>query len=245
MRNLTFRSQRTHRRSATYRRSLLLGWTASLGVLLLVVHLPFSNPVPRVGWGAAGRASEHIPLTALDDTSPDDATPSASDAAPPATQHVRPAAPPAPPLVSASPEHEASSSDAPSRFSAPETVWSVADLSAEDRRPYILGGPGALQLHIHYPAAAREQGIAGRLTVTFTVHPDGWARRIRVTEPLHPLCDSAAVAAIRAVRFGPGTYDGTPVPVRMSLPVRFQLQPYGTPSPERRRTASTPTAPPM
>jgi TonB family protein len=115
----------------------------------------------------------------------------------------------------------------------------VAALPTRDQRPRILGGPGALHLHIHYPAAARRQGIEGRLVVTFTVHPDGWARHIRVDKPLHPLCDSAAVAAIRAVRFRPGTYEGAPVPVRMSLPVRFQLQASTPPAERRRRTAST------
>jgi hypothetical protein len=58
-----------------------------------------------------------------------------------------------------------------------------------------------------------------------------------VVESLHPLCDSAAVDALQSVRFHPGTRDGEVVPVRMSLPVRFQLETGGPP-----RAADTGTA---
>lgn len=235
------RPRRASRRASTYRHSLLLGWTASLGVLLLAVHLPLSSALPRVGWGVPHRPAERIPLTEIaPDSEPDEATTAARAAqAPPPTQQTRPTAPaPDARVVGQEARAEVPSPATKPPASTP-TVWTIADLETRDHHPRILGGPGALQLHIHYPAAAREQGIQGRLVLTFTVDPDGWARRIHVTQPLHPLCDSAAVAAIRAVRFQPGTYKGTPVPVRMSLPVRFQLQSFDQPSPAPRRTAST------
>ena len=234
------RPRRASQRSSAYRHSLLLGWTASLGVLLLAVHLPLSSPLPRVGWGVPHRTAEHIALTEVAPESEPDAaaTARAAQEAPPPTRQTIPTTPEPDDRV-VDPEGEESPSPATEPPASAPTVWTIADLETRDHHPRILGGPGALQLHIHYPAAARRQGIEGRLVLTFTVDPDGWARRITVTEPLHPLCDSAAVAAIRAVRFQPGTHEGSPVPVRMSLPVRFQLQSVGQPSQEPRRTAST------
>jgi TonB family protein len=87
-----------------------------------------------------------------------------------------------------------------------------------------------LNLHIQYPPAAREKGIEGRMELTFTVDRDGDTRNIIVSESLHPLCDSAAVDALRSVRFRPATYKGTNIPVRMSLPIRFQLEPTPPPT---------------
>lgn len=120
------------------------------------------------------------------------------------------------------PEQE-STSDSPSDSTS--AVRSIAELSLQDRHPEIIGGQGALSLHINYPVEARRKGIEGRLTLTFTVNTDGEVRHIVVSDSLHPACDSAAVEALRSVRFRPGTYDGEPVPVRMSLPIRFELQP--------------------
>ncbi len=57
----------------------------------------------------------------------------------------------------------------------------------------------------------------------FVVGTDGRARDIVVMQPLHPLCDSAAVRALRQTTFVPGRQDGKRVAVRMQLPVRFRL----------------------
>jgi hypothetical protein len=53
-------------------------------------------------------------------------------------------------------------------------------------------------------------------------------RDIEVAKPLHPLCDSAAVRALRSVQFTPANHDGEIVPIRMHLPVRFKLRPDST-----------------
>lgn len=89
--------------------------------------------------------------------------------------------------------------------------------------PAIPGGIGAYYVHIEYPEEAIQQGIEGLLQLTFTVNTDGSTSNIEVTRPLHPLCDSAAVQALRRTAFIPGQHDGRSVRVRMRLPVRFEL----------------------
>lgn len=215
----------------TYSVSLLLGWTASLGTLVLLLHLPLTTIQPQVGW-SLGRDAERIALSAVQQSeeTEDDGTETGLASAPPPTQYslppeTEPAAAPSDGTGDSGGGAEASDSSSTS-----PTALHVSSLTRSDRRPRIIGGRGLLSLHLKYPVAAREQGIEGKMEVQFTVDTDGEARNIVVSKSLHPLCDSAAVDAIRSVRFQPGTYQGQPIPVRMSLPIRFEIQPTGGPS---------------
>lgn len=96
-------------------------------------------------------------------------------------------------------------------------------LTIADDQPRFVGGIGRYYLNIDYPDEAREAGVQGRLVLRFTVGVDGLAHDIVVEESLHPLCDSSAVAALERSHFIPGQVDGERVPIRLRLPVRFQL----------------------
>ena len=93
---------------------------------------------------------------------------------------------------------------------------------AEDM-PEIEGGLAAYYIHIEYPEEAKRRGIQGRLVLGFVVEPDGTTSNVHVMDGLHPLCDSAAVRALRQTVFIPGHHKGQPRRVRMRLPVRFKL----------------------
>jgi protein TonB len=109
---------------------------------------------------------------------------------------------------------------------------------AAQRMPEIVGGIGSYYIHIKYPEEAIQAGIEGRLVLSFIVEVDGHTTEVEVVERLHPACDSAAVRALRRTRFVPGRQNGDTVPVRMRLPVRFELvEPDGDSSP--RKSASS------
>lgn len=101
-------------------------------------------------------------------------------------------------------------------------------LEYSDQMPEIVGGVSAFYIRIAYPQAAIDQNIQGRLLLTFVVEPSGRASEIVVEESLHPLCDSAAVRALRQTRFMPGVQNGEPVRVRLRLPVRFEIRDLAT-----------------
>lgn len=109
------------------------------------------------------------------------------------------------------------------KTSQPFKVRSREVLNFAEQQPEIVGGISSYYLNIDYPEAAREAGIQGRLLLTFVVEPTGRASNIRIEQSLHPLCDSAAIAALERSRFIAGRQDGKKVPVRMRLPVRFRL----------------------
>jgi len=96
-------------------------------------------------------------------------------------------------------------------------------LAFSEEMPAIQGGLGAYYINIDYPRAAIDAGIQGRLVLDFTVEPDGTPTDISILTSLHPLCDSAAVRALRKTVFMPGRQGGKAVPVKMRLPVTFRL----------------------
>lgn len=218
-----------------YPTRILLGFLGSLGILLVVLHLPAAPGSTPIGWSL--RTPEQIPISEFertDDTSEDASKEEDSDE----TDENKSQEPTPPTRLSApvaQSEDGASDGTGPDAGqtgktddretnSSEDRTIPIATLASDDQKPELIGGKGSLYLQISYPYQARRKGIEGRLKLDFTVTPQGDVRRIEVEEPLHPLCDSAAVRALRSVRFRPAKRRGEPVPVRMSLPIRFELE---------------------
>lgn len=86
------------------------------------------------------------------------------------------------------------------------------------------GGIQAVQKEVTYPDFARKAGIEGRVIVQFVVDEEGDVTRPKVTRGVHTLLDKEAVRAIQELECTPGKQRGTPVRVRMSMPVVFRLK---------------------
>ncbi len=213
---------------------IMLGLVASLSLMLALARLPIQTSVSRVGWFAQLSADRIV----LSDVGPErpseEKTTSEKETAAEETPKAPPptnvrSSRPRQPTKSASagtPQPESSPGrpeDASERNAEYDDVQSVDALGTTDRKPRVVGGIGSLYLQINYPANARQQGIEGRLVLGFTVETDGTVSDVEVLDSLHPLCDSAAVEGVRSVRFVPAKHDGTPIPVRMRLPVKFKL----------------------
>lgn len=204
---------------------IMLSLVASLGLLLALARLPVRSSTQRMGWSTQP-SDDRILLSEIDtERAPDESSPEGlEEQAPPATelQFPRPDAA----AQSTSPEAPAAGSSGDTEGPDPtlNEARSVATLGTADRHPQIVGGMGSLYLHINYPAEAQRQGIEGQLTLKFTVRRDGDVSDIAIAESLHPLCDSAAVDGLRSVDFVPARHNGEAIPIRMELPVRFQLR---------------------
>jgi len=144
----------------------------------------------------------------------------------PLMTHHATTAPASAPMVLAAPvEPESSTSAVDPEPVKPRltklTYMPIVDFA--ELMPEIRGGLAAYYIHIEYPEEAKMLGIEGRLVLAFVVEPDGSTSDIRIVNSLHPLCDSAAVRALRHTSFIPGQHEGQPRRVRMRLPVRFVL----------------------
>lgn len=99
----------------------------------------------------------------------------------------------------------------------PQEVYTVV----EDRPD--CGGVEGLSERIEYPDPAKESGIEGRVFVQFIVDKNGSVVEPTITKGVHETLNEAALAAVQELTCEPGKVSGTPVKVKMALPVTFQL----------------------
>lgn len=221
------RQHRTENVLDVYSVRLSLGLITSLLLVLALTRLPVRESPNRVGWGQAA-AHEQIHLSEIRPTTEDDVT--QKEQTPPASnvpitvQNARDNAPPD--EVSAASEEPSTETSTTEDLPLDQRAVQLTALGPSGETPQFIGGRNAFYLRIHYPEAARRQGIEGLVILEFIVDADGVTHDIRIAKSLHALCDSSAVNALRQTRFVPAERNGEAVAVRMRLPVRFQLINY-------------------
>jgi len=99
-----------------------------------------------------------------------------------------------------------------------------------EQNPEFPGGDAQMRAflrdNIKYPAAARENGLQGKVYIQFVVERDGSISAVRIVKD--PVGGGAGAEAQRVVKmmphWKPGKQNGKPVRVQYTLPVNFQLQ---------------------
>lgn len=82
-----------------------------------------------------------------------------------------------------------------------------------------------VQKRVRYPQIASENGIQGRVYITFVVETSGLVSNVTVTRSVDALLDEAAKEAVEASpKWEPGMQRGRPVRVRYSIPIIFQIE---------------------
>jgi protein TonB len=74
-----------------------------------------------------------------------------------------------------------------------------------------------------YPAIAQAARVSGMVILEAVIGEDGRVRDVRVLKSI-PLLDQAAVDAVRQWEYSPTLLNGVPVPVVMTVTVRFDLR---------------------
>jgi protein TonB len=75
-----------------------------------------------------------------------------------------------------------------------------------------------------YPKLARRAGQDGRVLLTVFIEADGHVREARVVKGSYPVLNNVALEKIRTARFEPARdAAGRPVPAKVLLPIRFEL----------------------
>jgi TonB family protein len=113
---------------------------------------------------------------------------------------------------------------APATAQAQETSWPPADALRPGNgitvpRPLRQAKP-------QYTTEAMRAKVQGAVFLECVVEPDGTVHRVRVTRSLDPTfgLDDEAVKAAKQWRFTPGTKDGQPVPVLVTIELTFTLR---------------------
>ncbi len=91
------------------------------------------------------------------------------------------------------------------------------------------GGMGALMKYlsknIEYPEIAQENGIQGRVIISFVVEKNGKPSQVKVARGVDPALDKEAVRVVKGMpAWKPGKQQGKAVRQRFTLPVVFRLQ---------------------
>ena len=114
----------------------------------------------------------------------------------------------------------------------------VVEEAAEDDAPFIIaeempkfqGGDlmkfrSWVQGKLKYPVIAQENGISGKVTLTFVIERDGSLTNIQVMQsPDRSLADEAVRVLQSSPKWTPGKQRNSPVRVRYTLPVEFRIQ---------------------
>ena len=109
----------------------------------------------------------------------------------------------------------------------PEVENKVFDVV--EQMPSFPGGPSALMQYlssnIKYPVVAQENGVQGRVVVSFVVERDGSITDVNVLRSVDPSLDKEAVRVVKSMpKWNPGKQNGSAVRVKYQVPVSFRLQ---------------------
>ncbi|MCB9017066.1 MAG: energy transducer TonB [Prevotellaceae bacterium] len=118
----------------------------------------------------------------------------------------------------------------PQQVTAPTEEEEVEQIfTIVEEKPSFPGGDKALmeylQKNMKYPTIAAENGIKGRVMVTFVVNKDGKIVDVRVLRGVDPSLDKEAIRVVSAMpAWKPGKQSGKTVRTQYTLPVVFRLQ---------------------
>jgi protein TonB len=100
---------------------------------------------------------------------------------------------------------------------------------AVEQMPSFPGGPSALMQYlssnVRYPVVAQENGVQGRVVISFVVEKNGSITDVRVVRSVDPALDREAVRVVKSMpNWIPGKQNGSAVRVKYNVPVTFRLQ---------------------
>ena len=105
-----------------------------------------------------------------------------------------------------------------------EKVYDVVE-----EMPSFPGGQSALMQYlgnnVQYPFDAQENGVQGRVIISFVVEDDGSISHVKVAISADPALDREAMRVVETMpKWIPGKQNGECVRVRYSVPVVFRLE---------------------
>lgn len=117
------------------------------------------------------------------------------------------------------------------RWATDETESSYAENNVvhEEVMPSFPGGHEALMKYLSdnvvVPTYAEENGIQGKVVVSYVVDRDGSITDVQVVQSAHPVLDNEAIRVVKNMpKWIPGKQDGKDVSVKFSIPITFRFQ---------------------
>lgn len=107
---------------------------------------------------------------------------------------------------------------------APATDF-IPDESMVEERPSLIREGLESTMERYYPTIMRDSRTNGRVVIELIVDENGRVREnsARVVETTHPAFGDAALRAVQRFRFRPAKMGGVAVPVRVTIPINWQV----------------------
>lgn len=113
-------------------------------------------------------------------------------------------------------------------FEVEEEVEEVLPFAVIEDKPVFPGGDAELLKYLatetQYPVIARENGIEGKVFVSFVIDKDGSVTDVKILRGVDPYLDKEAMRVVRSMpNWKPGKQRGKSVKVQYQLPLNFRL----------------------
>jgi protein TonB len=233
-----------------YGRSVLFSLAIALVMGSLAVVIPYLRVLRTVDIAGSGRGSRYVSIQAEEITVPDEPlfVPPSAPRPPEAEQIVKYVAPevvdtvplntnltPSTDQVLANPVNDNEEVTAVQSSGDDELMGDGTGEGNDEpfifveERPTFMGGDlekfrGWVQRRVVYPKVAEDNGIEGKVFLTFIVERDGSVTNVQIVKGVDKLLDDEAKRAIEASpKWAPGLQRGRPVRVRFSIFLNFSL----------------------
>ena len=119
----------------------------------------------------------------------------------------------------------AQNNDTPTKQDSPnQEVFQIVE-----QMPEFPGGNTALLefngQNVEYPQFSKENGIQGRVFVSFIIEPDGSVSNVKILRGVSEEIDEEAIRVVKSMpNWEPGMSRGKKVRVAYTLPINFKLQ---------------------
>lgn len=97
-----------------------------------------------------------------------------------------------------------------------------------EKMPFFPGGQAAMYNYIYsnmqYPPEAKQNNMGGQVVTQFVVSAEGKITKAKIVRSIGYGCDEEALRLVNSMpSWIPGDYNGRPVPVTFTLPIKFAL----------------------
>lgn len=75
-----------------------------------------------------------------------------------------------------------------------------------------------------YPVDLRRDGVSGLVMVKCSIDEQGNVTETEVEKSSNAAFEKPAVAAVKQWKFKPAKQDGAPVPIKVSIPIKFMVE---------------------
>jgi periplasmic protein TonB len=94
---------------------------------------------------------------------------------------------------------------------------------AVEQMPEPIGGIEAIQNEVVYPENAKDGKIEGKVYILMFINEFGDVVKAEILKSAHPSLDSAALNAVKKVKFVPGKQKDKNVKTQVVVPIVFKL----------------------